>query len=247
MFRPRVTTRTLFALTILTTAILAGACAAPPEEAIVQRFSRASQMRDNTTLVNFAIVEFDPRTQGTVSSFEIASVSEERVEPLRIGEFTKALADAQEAEQAFTDRKKVYQDANWPAINRVLKAENTKAPVTGKDLAVQAEWNKWREETASHAKEISVARARLSGAHAVPDVSLGNLPPEQVPNLAKAEGQIASKDVTINAQVRLPDGKTEAKTLVVTLQQARLKSASPEGLVGRWIIGAITDAGAAKP
>ena len=45
----------------------------------------------------------------------------------------------------------------------------------------------------------------------------------------------------------LPDGKTEAKTLVVTLQQARLKSASPEGLVGRWIIGAITDAGAAKP
>jgi hypothetical protein len=246
MSRPNVTKGTLLALMLVMAAILAPACAGPPEEATLQRFFRASQMRDNTTLMNFTVVGFEPKTDGTVSSFTITNVSEERIEPLRIGELTKAYADAQAAEEAFTDRKKVYQDANWEAINRVLKADSTKKPVTGKDVVVQAEWNKWREETQQHSKMVSAARARLADSQVVPEVSLSSLPAEQVPALPKAEGEVISKDVTIDAVVKLPDGTTAPKTLVITMQRVRLKGPTPEGLMGRWVIANIKGGGAAK-
>jgi hypothetical protein len=70
-------------------------------------------------------------------------------------------------------------------------------------------------------------------------VSLGSLPPEQVPDLVKADGEIISKDVTIDATVRTPDGKSEPRTLIITMSRARLKGATPEGLVGRWVISNI--------
>ena len=246
MSRPRSIARILLAPTFLVSAILAGACSGPPEEPTLQRFFRASQMRDNGTLVNFAIVEFEPKTNGTISTFTITNVSAEKTEPLRIKELAAAFEEAQAAERAFTDRKKVYQDANWQAINRVLKADSTKKPVTGKDVAVQAAWAQWRDETQQNSKKVAEARARLADSRPVAEVSLGSLPPEQVPDLTKADGEVFSKDVTINATVKLPDGTTTPKTLVITMQRVRLKNASPDGLMGRWVIAGIKDTGAAK-
>jgi hypothetical protein len=236
----------LLAPIVVVAAILAGACGGPPEEATLQRFFRASQARDNATLMNFAVAGFEPKTDGTISNFDIVSVSEERTEPLRVKELAVAYEEIQAAEQKFTADKLVYQNANVPAINRVLKAEFDKKPVTGKDVVVQAEWNKWRTDTQQWAKKVAEARARLANSRPVPEVSLSSLPAEQVPDLTKAEGEIISKDVTINATVRLPDGKTTPKTLVITMQRARLKGATPDGLTGRWVIAGIKDTGAAK-
>jgi hypothetical protein len=53
-------------------------------------------------------------------------------------------------------------------------------------------------------------------------------------DVTKYEGELISKDVTVAASVRLPDGATVQKTLVVTLQRARLRG-SPE-ITGRWIV-----------
>jgi len=231
----------LLAPVFVAAAILAGACSGPPEEGTLQRFFRASQARDNATLMNFAVVGFEPKTDGTISDFDIVSVSEERSEPLRIKELAAAYEEVQAAERKFNDEKLVYQNANVPAINRVLKAEFEKKPVTGKDVVVEAEWNKWRTETQQWAKKVSDAQARLANARPVPEVSLSSLPPEQVPDLTKAEGETFSKDVTINATVRLPDGKTVPKTLVITMQRVRLKGATPEGLMGRWVIAGIKE------
>jgi hypothetical protein len=246
MSRPRTTVGTLLAPMLVMAAMFAAACGGPPEEATLQRFFRASQMRDNDTLVNFAVVAFEPKTDGTVASFTITNVSEERTEPLRVKELAAAFAEAQAAEDAFTARKKVYQDANWEAINRVLKADSTKKPVTGKDVEVQVAWARWRDETQQHSKTVASARAKLGDSQVVPEVSLSSLPPEQVPALTKAEGDVLSKDVTIDAVVKLPDGSTVPKTLVITIQRVRLKGATPEGLLGRPVIAGIKSAGAAK-
>jgi hypothetical protein len=244
MPRPRIPASALVAPLLVIVALIAAACSGPPEESILQRFFRASMARDNTTLSNFAIVDFEPKTDGTISSFKITNVTPERVEPLRTKELAKAYADVQEAERKFTDEKLVYQNANVPAINRVLRAEFEKKPVTGKDLVVQAEWNSWRERTQQWSKKVAEAKAQLADSRPVAEVSLGSLPPEQVPDLVKADGEIISKDVTIEAVVRLPDGKTEPRTLVITMARARLKGATPEGLLGRWVIAGIKNAGA---
>ena len=36
---------------------------------------------------------------------------------------------------------------------------------------------------------------------------------------AKFKGELVSKDVTLNAEVKMPDGQTAQKTLVVTIQR----------------------------
>ena len=55
--------------------------------------------------------------RGTVSDFEVTTVTPERTEPLQIIALSKTLAEAEAANKAFTERKKTYQDANWnPSI-----------------------------------------------------------------------------------------------------------------------------------
>jgi len=53
-------------------------------------------------------------------------------------------------------------------------------------------------------------------------------------DITKYDGQLGSKDLTIEAPVKLPDGGIVQRTLIVTIQHAVLK-ADPE-IVGRWII-----------
>ena len=82
MYRPRPSSLAVFALLVL--AALTVGCSSPPEEALLRQFFRASQLRDNGTLSNFAAATFDPRTNGVVTSFDIVSVSEERKTPLAL-------------------------------------------------------------------------------------------------------------------------------------------------------------------
>src|SRR5688500_16988843 len=53
-------------------ALLASACGAlPPEEQLLAEFFRASRLRDLTVLRGMATVEFHPRADGIVESFEV--------------------------------------------------------------------------------------------------------------------------------------------------------------------------------
>ena len=56
-------------------------------------------------------------------------------------------------------------------------------------------------------------------------------------DLTKYDGQIGSKDLTIEAPVRLPDGGTVRRRLIVRMQHAVLKA--DHEVVGRWIITGI--------
>ena len=56
-------------------------------------------------------------------------------------------------------------------------------------------------------------------------------------DVANYEGQMGSKEVTIEAPVKRPDGGVVRKTMIVVVQRAVLK-AEPE-IVGRWIVTGI--------
>ena len=74
---------------------------------------------------------------------------------------SQAEAALRKEEEEFNKRKKEYQDANSDAIQRVLRAEGAKQTLKGKDLEIQAEWQKWRDETAAFAKKLTDARKAL--------------------------------------------------------------------------------------
>jgi hypothetical protein len=225
---------TAAALTIL--ALAAAACGGAPEDAQIRQFFRASQLRDSQTLANFSAVTFDPQKDGVVTDFDIVSVSEERREPLRIKELTKAQDDARAAEEEFSKKKKEYQDANLDAIDRVLKAESANRTLRGADATVQAAWRKWRDETATYAKAVSEARNQLNDARPIAELSLDN--PRAPVDPSTVDGEMVAKDVNIDAQVRQADGQVVPRSLVVTMERAVGKSDSKD-VTGRWVITAV--------
>jgi hypothetical protein len=214
-----------------------GACSSPnaAEENLVRQFFRASGLRDSQTLSNFATVSFEPKTEGTVTDFEVTAVSPERTEPLRIIELDKAVADADAANKAFNEKKKAYQDANAEAIERVLKAEGARSKLAGRDLQVQAEWTKWRDESGAEAKKVSAARAALSDARPIAELSLMANSGAPTPTVAELDGTLVSKDISVTAQVRGADGATSEKNYLLTVQRAVVKGPAGERQ-GKWII-----------
>jgi hypothetical protein len=54
-------------------------------------------------------------------------------------------------------------------------------------------------------------------------------------DITTAGGNMVSKDVTINADVRAPSGETAQKKIVVTLQRAVMSLGGQER-TGRWVI-----------
>jgi hypothetical protein len=241
MLRPK-TSVYLLASMVLSVAALS-ACSSPnaSEENLVRQFFRASGLRDSQTLSNFATVSFDAKTEGTVSDFEIVSVSPERSEPMRVIELSKAVSDADAANKAFNEKKKAYQDANAEAIDRVLKAESAGRKLTGRDAQVQAEWTKWRDESGAEAKKVSAARMELSNARPIAELSLMANSGSPTPTVEELNGTLVSKDVTVKAQVKDAAGAIVEKNYVMTVQRAVVKSDKGERQ-GKWIITGIKPA-----
>jgi hypothetical protein len=235
MFRPK-TSVYLLASMVLAVAALS-ACSSPnaSEENLVRQFFRASGLRDNQTLSNFATVSFEPKTEGTVSDFEVTAVSPERTEPLRVIELSKSVAEAEAANKAFNEKKKTYQDANAEAIDRVLKAESAGRKLSGRDAQIQAEWTKWRDDSGAEAKKLSAARASLSDARPIAELSLMANSGAPTPTVEELNGTLVSKDITVKAQVKGVDGATTEKNYVMTVQRAVVKTDKGERQ-GKWII-----------
>ena len=211
------------------------ACSRPPEQQFLTQFFRAARGRDNTTVGRMSAVEIDPRTQGAIEDFEITSIGDERREPLTFKPLFEAEAKAKEEEKAFLATKIEYQTANIKAIEEVLKLEaQPGAKFTPAQQKVKAEWDKWREGIAAHARATASATTAIKQSTGLAEASLTQ--PNQPPLDARTfQGETISKDVVVSADVKTPDGQTTKKTLTVTI--ARVAGGGREG---RPIITKIT-------
>lgn len=209
-------------------------CSGGAEQQVLDDFFRASRMRDNTTLGNFATVEFDPRTDGVVQTFKVVSIGEERAQPLPLKQFAQQLADAKAADEAFSKEKLAYQNANIVVIDRVTKARAAGKAVAGRDMAVADAWARWASDAAASTRKVSEAQRQLNNNRGVAELSLART--TAAADVTALDGEIVTKDVVIEADVRAPDGSTGAKTLKAVMQRAKMKSAAGQDLVGRWIL-----------
>jgi hypothetical protein len=81
---------------------------------------------------------------------------------------------------------------------------------------------------------VSKARDEAKTNHLIFQLSMNIRPDVDITN---DDGEIRSKDLTIQAPVKLPDGRIAQKTLIVTMQHAVLKA--DQEMVGRWIVTGI--------
>lgn len=224
---------TRYALAACALAVVMG-CSGGAEQKILDDFFRASRLRDNTTLGNFATVAFDPRTDGTVQKVEVVSVSEERARPIPLKQYAQQLAEAKAAEEAFTTQRRAYRNANLAAIDRVVKAQAAGKPIAAKDKAIADAWAKWTADAAARNKALSDAQRQLGANRGVAELSLAMS--AAAANVTSLDGEMVAKDVLFNAPVRQPDGTTTTKSMKAVLSRARMKDAGGKEIAGRWII-----------
>jgi hypothetical protein len=223
------------ALLLIPSTLLVVSCSRPPEQQFLTQFFRASRGRDNTTVGRMSAVTIDPREQGTVEDFSIENISAETRTPLTFKPLFEAEQKAAEEEKAFLKTKIDYQTANIKSIEEVLKLEaQPDAKFTPAQQKTKAEWDKWREGIASHARTTAAATAAIKRATGVAEASLTQ--PGQPALDAKAfEGETIKKDVTVKASIKSPEGQTSDKTLVITIERV-----AGGGREGRPIITKIT-------
>jgi hypothetical protein len=218
--------------------LTSGACSSGAEQQVLKRYFDANKLRDPGTLGSVATVHFDRDKDGVVDRFSIVSVGEERRTPLKLREYAKAYQEAKAAEEEFGKKIKAYQAENKEAIGRIRIAEAKKAKVGGKDVAVQVAWAKWREDMKISSGKLSESRKLLAAERRAAEISTYDA--RRPINIEEYEGELVTKDVTIDAQVKKGD-QVSTQRMIVTMERAELKG--PEGeRVGRWIITGIKPA-----
>jgi hypothetical protein len=214
---------------------LVEACSsASPEQQVLINFFRASRVRDTTTLGNFAAVSFDPRTDGTVQKFTIVDMGAEHRRALQIKQLTDEAARLKTADENITARKKAYEDGNLVALQRIARTQRAGQPVTGKDADVLTSWSTLSEDERQSTRQLTQVRARLAAERAA---AVGSLTPPGQPDVdvSTMDVDVISREITVNADVRTPDGRTSPKMLVFTLQRA-ISTQRGQSRSGRWII-----------
>jgi hypothetical protein len=215
--------------------LLVVACGSTPvEQQLLTQFFRAARVRDNTTLASMSAVNFDPRTEGSVQDFKIDSIGAQARRKLQVQEFT-AEQDKIRADQVeFTKKMRDFYQSNSLTIDRVMKADQAKQPVAGKDAQLLAEWKKWDADSRDLERKLSQARQKVAKEKSLAVASLTSPGRDDV-DVAGMDVDVISEPVTVTAQVQSPDGKTMPQTMVVTLQRASGKK-DGQTMEGRWII-----------
>jgi len=246
MLRPNSLRVVIAPALILAIVAMIGCGGSGEESTTLRKYFNASKMGDNMTLANIATVGFDPKTDGQVQSFSVVSSTPDQITPLTLKQHAADLKAAQDAENEFGKKKKEYQDANSDAIDRILKAEGQNKPLKGKDAEIQKEWTKWRDETKTYAAKVTEARKALNVDRPVVEISTQDQRNPLI--VTDYDGDLVSKDITIDAKVKQADGTTVEKQLVVTIQRATLKNVvgkdgKAADFVGRWVITNHKEAG----
>jgi hypothetical protein len=220
MVHGRIREALTIALVLAPLALLAAACSSrPPEQQFLTQFFRAARTRDNETLAMISAVKFDPRAQGEVNDFEITTVSDERRTPLDLKGLLAARQKAIDDEADFRKRRLEFESKNRPALEAIAKMERDPASkFTPVQQQLKAEWDKWKADALAVTKSTATSRAAVTSSTGPAEASLTQ-PGQPGFDADKFSGELISKDVTLDAQVKMPDGQTVPKTLIVTIQR----------------------------
>jgi hypothetical protein len=225
----------VFVAAVLPLVMSAVACSRPPEQQFLTQFFRAAKARDNNTLAMMSAVTLDPREQGTVEDFSITSVSPEARTPLDLKALLQAERQARDAEADFARRKMEFQTANLPMIEQVVKLErDPKAKMNAAQQGVKAAWDKWRADSTTFTRAVSAARTAVVTATGPAEASLTQ-PGQPAFDPTAFQGEMVTKDVVLDAEIRNPQGQTVPANLTVTMTRA-VGTLAGQPREGRWII-----------
>jgi hypothetical protein len=225
-------TAILAAATAIMLSFASAGCSGGDEQQIIRKYFEAQRLRDQSTVANMAVVDFDSQKEGIVQDFSVVSVSPEQKTALNIKALATEWRAAKDDNETFQKEIQKYLKDNAEEIDRVQKASQGGKKLSPKDAALQSSWQNWVHQRADHSEKLTNTRRKLAAETRVAEISTFDA--RQPIDVTDYDGTLISKDVTIDATVKKGDA-TAKEQMVVTMQRAELRG--PKGdRQGRWII-----------
>ncbi len=212
---------------MVATALIYVGCSSSPEKALLDKYFHALSMSDNTTMAAMAV---EPLAMDA-ESYEIVSISEERIEPVILPELNRKEMDAKKAVEEHigpvVDAKDALDTAKYELDN--ARTSSARAALKKKVAELQA---KYDEEYNIHTELQKQYAEAKEAATKEEQITLFSLNVQALPGVRDMQGNVHSKEVLIKVKTK---AGTERQYNVL-LRKYVLKDEAGQTLNGRWII-----------
>jgi len=218
----------LGAVAVLFILISLQSCKSTPEKGLLRAYFSAISMKDTTTMSTMAVepISID------AASWNIISVSEEKIDPTNLVELGKAELEFKKKLEEHVGPVMDAEDALYGAQEeqKAARTGGAKAAAKKKVDEMQAKFDQEREIHRQLQRDYNEAKA---GAQKEKDTAIFSMGAGEVANIMDLAGTVHTKDVDV--KVTGKDG--QAKTYRFNLRRYELKDeAANLPRRGRWII-----------
>jgi len=219
--------RTLVVLGIMLAFIVAQSCSSNPEQTLLSRYFNAVSMNDNATMSTMAL---EP-AQWDVASWQIVSVTPEKVEPVTLPALNQKEMDAKKAQEAQVGPTMDADTVLTNAKDELDLARTAAARAAAKKKVDEAqgkydqEYGKMKE----FKKNYNEAKAAAAAEEQITLFSLGQ---RELAGVRDLTGNVHSKDVIV--KIKTKQGATKDYRLLMRMYQ--LQNEGGQKLPSRWVI-----------
>jgi hypothetical protein len=170
-------------------------CGGHPEEGLLKRYFSALTLNDRTTLSTMAL---EPLSVDASQGWEIAAVTEERIEPFNLPEMDRTEKDLQKKLQDHVGPTMDAEDALWEAKEKLKNARTGGARRSAQN-EVEAAQTKFDEEREVHRQLQQDFNEAEDTAQKEEDIATFSLGAGRLPNIRDLSGEVYFSEVDVQA------------------------------------------------
>jgi hypothetical protein len=220
--------RALIIVGVFIAFLITQGCTSAPEKTLLKKYFNAVAMNDNDTISSIALEPIQP----DMTSWNIVSIGEEKVESATLPALNAAEVEAKKAQDGqigpTLDADSALKDAQYERDTSRSAAGKRAAQKLVDELQV-----KYDEENAKMQDLKRAYNEAKAAAAAEEEITMFSLGQRELPVVRSLTGEVHSKDVEI--AIKMKDGQTKEYKLL--LKQYELKDeANNLRYPGRWVI-----------
>jgi len=220
--------KTLFVIGLLVAFFVVQGCTSNPEKSLLSRYFNAVTLNDNDTMSRMALEPFQP----DMTSWNIVSISPEKIEPAKLPDLNKAEIEAKKVQDAqigpTIDADTLLKDAQYE--KDTSRSAGGKAAAQRKIDELQAKYDAENAKMQAFKKDFNIAKAAAAAEEEMTMFSLGA---RELATVRELTGNVHSKEIEVAITTKA--GGTKNYKLI--MKQYVLKDeVNTINHRGRWVI-----------
>ena len=220
--------KTLFVIGLLVAFFVVQGCTSNPEKSLLSRYFNAVTLNDNDTMSRMALEPFQP----DMTSWNIVSISPEKIEPAKLPDLNKAEIEAKKVQDAqigpTIDADTLLKDAQYE--KDTSRSAGGKAAAQRKIDELQVKYDAENAKMQAFKKDYNTAKAAAAAEEEMTMFSLGA---RELATVRELTGNVHSKEI----EVAITTKAGGMKNYKLIMKQYVLKDeVNTINHRGRWVI-----------